>query len=52
MCIRDRARGEVTTVEITVAPADRRADGVSVHAGDAIALVLSLIHISEPTRPY
>ncbi|MCA9831596.1 MAG: DAK2 domain-containing protein [Dehalococcoidia bacterium] len=35
----EEARGEVATVEITVAPADRKADGVSVQAGDAIALV-------------
>ena len=32
----------------------RALDGVSfeVHAGRTLAVVLSLIHISEPTRPY
>lgn len=35
----DAARGTVRSVEVTIAAADRRADGVDAHMGDAIALV-------------
>ncbi len=35
----EAARSGVTTVEVTVAAADRTADGISVRAGDVIALV-------------
>lgn len=35
----DAARLAVTTVEVTIAAVDRTAEGISVHAGDFIALV-------------
>lgn len=35
----DEAAGQVVTIEVTVAAADRNAEGISVRAGEAIALI-------------
>ena len=44
----DAARGTVRSVEVTIAAADRRADGVDAHLGDAIALVDDRLVASGP----
>lgn len=44
----DAARHTVKTVEVTVAAADRRAEGISVKRGDAIALLDGRLVAAEP----
>ncbi|MGD9934544.1 MAG: DAK2 domain-containing protein [Dehalococcoidia bacterium] len=45
----EEAREEVLAIEITVAPADRTADGVTVRAGDAIALINGKLILTAAT---
>lgn len=45
----EEARSEVVAVEVTVAPADRTADGVTVRAGEAIALINGRLVLTAPT---
>ena len=45
----DEAREEVLAIEITVAPADRTAEGVTVRAGEAIALINGKLILTAAT---
>ena len=52
MCIRDRVRTLASSLELKFSRIQFTPDLMPSDVTGANVLVLSLIHISEPTRPY
>ena len=52
MCIRDRAETNRAPFDVVEGESEIVAGHMVEYSGMAFAMFLSLIHISEPTRPY
>ena len=52
MCIRDRLGRWIGEISLTAGTYDKKVGNIEIGGPFSIGDMLSLIHISEPTRPY